>query len=620
MKHFPIILVLLIVCMVSCEKENKEGQRLGKLEGIIRNEFGQPIEGALIEMDKLSTKSNSIGRYLFDKLPVKEYSVSVSKGSFITNIQKVTIIEKKTLILDFSLSAGEPYLYISSSSSRFNANSGSFNINVSSNAGWTIENTSTWLTSSIGSGNGNRIVTLNYSRNLENSNRTDTIHFISGSIKASLIINQSAPLKIIKYEGIIGDGAKDIKDSVYILFNKPVIIKFIKSNTDLCLSEISYNLTDNNYGVKFTYSCAELGGNYPFTISVSDADNNTLSEDINIPFYNSKIDMEGFMTDYLLINDEKEILISAISPSRLIKYSLVSNSIIQIFDLSQYISPIKISYNPYNSKVYILGSNPDASLRDTYINRPDVYTLDLLTSQIVKAFTIEPDMYDHPQYPANIPYNLGFTKSGHGVVLLKSNGASSKRWKLIDCNRNDTVYRDLNYDSPDFDDVHMNYDNTKLYLSRSDSSSYGIFDGVTQQISILQTNSTTRSIFITPNKKTDKFYAGRLYDQFIIDLSGNKSLISYIDNRADGSADFSYREKEENLIYFCEKQSFYGFPNRFYVVDYSSLRYMWCDLVDGFEKFTATLDGKQAIAYKLNGDLSSSLYFFKTDGLTRHFK
>ena len=89
MKHFPIILVLLIVCMVSCEKENKEGQRLGKLEGIIRNEFGQPIEGALIEMDKLSTKSNSIGRYLFDKLPVKEYSVSVSKGSFITNIQKV---------------------------------------------------------------------------------------------------------------------------------------------------------------------------------------------------------------------------------------------------------------------------------------------------------------------------------------------------------------------------------------------------------------------------------------------------------------------------------------------------------------------------------------------------
>lgn len=210
------------------------------------------------------------------------------------------------------------------------------------------------------------------------------------------------------------------------------------------------------------------------------------------------MDITGKITDLLLINDDKEVLISTYYPSKILRYSIESNSIIQIYDLSAAISPVKLSFNHYNSKVYIMGSDPNTTdISYGYIEKSDVFTLNFHTGELKKAFTVQPDKYDHPQVPSIFPLDLAFTSSGIGILLLDNDDASGLRWKLIDCTKNDSIYNFPGYDGiinqfSWFENVYRNFDNSKLYLTRPwHGGDYGIFDGLTQAISILRPNSGT---------------------------------------------------------------------------------------------------------------------------------
>lgn len=611
--------MIINLMIISCEKESSEkenSERKGSLEGMVLNEIGQPIEGAKIEIEGYIKITNYNGKYLFNNLSAKEYTVAASKQSFLTSVQQVKIVEDDTALLNFTLSAGELYLRLSDSIKNVNANNSNCSLTVLSNSGWIIKNNSTWIDCLKQSGQGNENVNISYSKNQGDSSRIDSIIFISGSVRRKLVIRQSAPIKLLKYQGLIGNNEKGIKDSIFLLFNKPVIIKTIKSNWVYCVSEININQMNNNCAIKFDYPCAELGGEYPFTIMVSDNEGNSFYEEIDVPFYKSKLTIDGYISDFLLINDDKEILISAFSPSRIIKYSFELDSLIQSYDLSSLISPINLSYNPYNSKVYIMGSEPNAIFGFyTTIDRPEVYALSLTTGDITPAFTVQPDEFDS-QYPANIPYEIGFTQTGMGIVLLKANESSALRWKLINSAKNDSIYNYPRYDGilndySWFNNVQANYNYSKLYLTKPYSScDYGIFDGSTQTISLLRPSSTTAGNTLTPYRKSEKFYARQLYDQFIIDLNGNLSQITYFDSRHEGNADFSYQLDEENVIYLCEAKSFDVpyVPNKFYILNSNNGSILKsCDVIDGLNKFSTTIDGNYAVAYK-----NSNLYIFKT--------
>ena len=435
------------------------------------------------------------------------------------------------------------------------------------------------------------------------------------------------PLKMTKYEGILGNNDQGIQDSIHVLFNKPISVERIQSNWSSCEAAINFSPTDNNMGVQFSFSCAELGGRYPFSITVKDKEGDSLTENIEVSFYHTKLDLEGYTTDMLLINEDKELLISAFNPSRILRYSIESNSILQIYDMSTIMSPIKLSYNPYNDQVYVLGNtDPSAEDRYTGINRPDVYTLNYHTGKISLAFTAVPDEKDHPNAPANIPYNIGFTKTGLGVILLKSNGSSALRWKLIDSSKKDKIYAYPHFENSTvtehnyFVNMWTNFNQSKLLLTLEDGSvNYGIFDGTTAEISMLHPGSGTRSYTITPHKKVDKFYVRQLYNQFIMDLKGNLSKISGLDSRHGGKADFSYRNNENNIIYICEEQSFVNEPNSFQVLDYNTATTLKsCDVIDDLQEFSTTVNGKYGVAQKRNSDKSSSIYTFLTDTFYSH--
>lgn len=533
MKQLLLFLAVLSISLVACKKDKIAAEKSGSLKGVIKTPAGQPISGALIQIESFSATSATDGTYIFANLPAKNYSVSVSKVSFLSNTQAINIIANTANTLDFVL--------------------------------------------------------------------TSTL----------------APLQLTGYEGLLGNLDTGVPDSVYLHFNSPIQSITIKSNYGNCLSAISYKYTNNNYSVKFSYGCGSLGGNYPFTITATDQNGISFSKDINVSFYKSRLNVPGFISDYLLINNEKEVLIATFSPDKLIRYSIEKDSVLQTYDLSTYMSPIKMSYSPYDSKVYFMGTSPGATYRYSYMTLPDIYTLNLQTGQIIKAITIQPD--PNEIYPVNIPFNIAFTKNGHGELLLRSNVSSALRWRLIDATQNNLISTpaaavgDGNY----YDNLQLNYDQTKIISTQTyvGSCDYGVFDGNTQQLTGLIPGSVTRSVFITPNRKNGTIYFGQLYDQFIMDLQGNMSQVSGIDNRSNGSADFSYRPNEANVIYFCD-------DSYLQVLNYSnSTTIMNTGVVPGLRKFTSTVDGKSAIAYQLsNIDVSSTLFIFDTNGFYRNRK
>ncbi|MFD0752228.1 carboxypeptidase regulatory-like domain-containing protein [Mucilaginibacter calamicampi] len=619
LKVFFLSIVVLSL-LIGCKKEQSApvAQKTGNLTGVITNSYGQPIEGAQVSLDSYSTVSTYNGSYSFNDKPVKKYSLTVSKSSYLTKIESIDIVENKTIEKKIVLEAGEPYLNISETTFKANPNGSGFYVQVLSNVDWMVQIGSKWISSEKTVGKGNERITISYATNDNSSNRTDTVYFISGNIKKSLVISQSVLLKLSSFEGIIGNGEMNILDSVHLSFNKPISTITIQSNFGLCVTDIKYTLANSNEDVYFSYGCAKLGDSFPFTITATDAEGGRLVSNVNVPFYKFKRTITGFITDYILVNQEKEMIIAAYNPSKLIRYSIEKDSVLQTYDLSNAISPVKLSYNPYDGKVYIMGSDPSIDHRDITVNRSDIYTLNLTSGQVVKALTINPSVNDSQSLPYNIPYGIGFTRSGHGVLLIHSKYSSGITWRLIDCTNNYAVseYPYPISDAEYLDGVYMNFDQTKLIFTQTytGSCNYGIFDGGTQKMSIIRPSSVTRSVFITPSRKDDKIYFGQLYDQFIMDPKGNMSQISYIDNRVNASADFSYRAGENNFIYFCEE-------NYLKILDYSrSKTIMWCDMTYGAKKFTSTVNGKLAIAYKQNQDLTSSFYVFDINSLYRHTK
>ena len=623
-----ILSLLTIILLISCRdtNENDENQKYGKLEGIIKNSYGYALKDANVEIGNKLIKTDIYGHYLFDKLLVGEYSVSVTKESYLNQIKAVSLKSENTEVLDFVLKTGINYIDISDSVLILNTNSGVFSIKISSNSDWHIINPSNWVENSIKQGGGDATISFKYTENQSNNDNIDTIQFISGKIIKQLIVLQSRPLKLIKASGIIGNEELALPDSFKLEFNKPIIIESVTSSSSYCLSDINTRQSVDKQIVYFSYACAELGGDYTFSIKVKDFDGNLFYQTMSIPMYSTKFMISGYATDFILLNNDTEILISTYKPNdgKIYRYSLVSGVLIKTYDLSKLVSPVRMALNPYNSKVYIIGADPNTSpnmgvLDPSYFvsDIPSIFTLDLKTDKIEHAVTIKPDQSGDP-YPYIIPHRIAFTSSGFGVVILIDKTSSGYKWKVIDSAHKDSLYnheKSKMFNYTEFNNVYANFDHSKLYLTMPwGQGSYGVFNSYNKDISLFIPNSNSLSVEITPNRKTDRIYFRNIYDQFIGAQNGYKSAISYLDTRQAGKADFSYRNGEEMIIYSCEAQSFFGSPNKFRVLDYSNgTTLLKCDLIEGLHNFSTTIDGKWAVAFKLEANNMSSIYVFNTN-------
>ncbi|OPX34296.1 MAG: hypothetical protein B1H11_11125 [Desulfobacteraceae bacterium 4484_190.1] len=600
MKDYLKILWVLMVIFSACKKEKETPVvKFGSLTGKVVNEYDQPIEGVVLELDTKPPKTSETdpsGSYLFNRIPVGSYKLSVSKKAFITQIRDVDILEEETLVLDLKLASGNSYLEISDSLLKMTSSDNTIDVQVSSNAAWTVKESSDWITVSSESGQGNSEVSVKILENSGDTVRVDTVIFSCGEITRLLVINQDFPIRLLRWEGVIGDRKTDMPDSAYLLFNKPVTVMKVVSDNSYCNKEIDFQQVNDRKGVAVSFTCAVLGGEYPLNILVYDVRGQRFQKQIWIHFYDDRLDVEGTINCYHILDDKNMAWISTYSPNRLIKISLDDFQILKTIELES--SPTYFVVNPYNDLLYVL-------LGDNKIHVYNQYT-----GSNVKNIVFKPEADDHPQYPTIYPYNIGFTKSGYGIVLLCEDGASGVDWKVIDSAKGDTTYRHKDrgngpgeYSS--FKRVYLNYDHSKLLLTEKyGSCTIVILDGTTHEFEDLVPSSLTRGVFITPNRKNSKIYAGQLYDQFIIDMDGTLSGITYIDNRFGGSADFSYREGEKDIIYFCDQYYFR-------LIDYGNYDIpLWCYVLPDLRDFKTSIDGNYAFFYKLTYPGS---YFYKFD-------
>lgn len=609
-----ILLLLILTIFTSCNKELEETP-IGNLSGIVTDKFDNPLEDATISLSDDTLTTNAEGAF-FGFFPVGEYSVTVTREEFLSQSTDLLISEGVNPRLEFILEPKENQIHLPYNQLSISDDSGNFDINVTSNADWTIVNNTDWI-SGPESGGGTMTVRFTYTKNESTEPRSDTLCFVSESAQVQLVVIQEGYLKILHVEEFTGNIDDGTEDFVHVLFNKPISVISISSNWDWW-SANTYTLTDNNHGVRFNLGSANLGWEHPLNITVKDNFEKTHSFDFDVSFFDSRLMLEGFISDFILVNDDKEVLIAAYNPSRLIKYSLFQDSILQTYDLSQHISPLKLSYSPNNSMVYIMGSEPNESSSNAKINRPDIYRFDWQTGEIVKATTIETDHFGYPYNMTTIPYDLEFTISGQGIVLLsRNNNTLSKNYILIDNTQN---YQLSLYEI--FDDelnhldrflgVHRNFDNTKLFLRPRSFAKYGIFDSSTGIIKIIRPDHTSASQFITPCRKEDKFYAGQLVQQFIIDTQGNISQKSNIDNQFDPSADFSYRENEENFIYHIN-------DGNFRIINHNNGTQIMRNRTRVAQKnLTSTQDGNYIVTSARNTDESSSIIIYKTERFYNH--
>jgi hypothetical protein len=613
MKRIFYFLVLFTLLLISCKKDENQINNVGDLEGYIKNEYGQPIEKAKIEVKSLLTYSEYNGKYSFKDLPVNEYKVTVSKETYLAKIQNIKIIENEINILDFILEAGESSLIISDSIINVNASAGNTVIEIIANIEWIVENSCDWLTCSKESGAGTDKIKIVWSENQKLIGRSDTLYLRSGDISKSIIINQSGQLKLIKYEVIIGNGAKEIEDSILLIFNKSITVDFINVLQMSCSLEMDYTIVENNHGIKSSFPCAGLGGFYTVIFSVSDNEGNTLKQSIGIPFYSEILELEGEIVDYCLNEDNKNCWVATKNPNKIFLVSIDSLLIIKIFELN--FTPRILNINPYNKYLYVLGGDPSIYLHDNHI-----YVIDPSNGSVVKTLIIEPAIDDHPQAPSIYPHSIGFTSTGYGIILLTDENESSRKYRIIDSSLDDTLYQhnqgyELDGAYLYLEKVHINFDKSKILLTEAWNGNGIVFlDGISHKFDRLLVKPLGRRQFIVPNKKNDKIYIGNLFEQFVIDLSGYISKISEIYNVYKASADFDYRNNQENIIYYCKE-------NYLSLLDYNEEKtLMWQILISDLMNITSTTDGKYILAYYINyyNEPNSRLYNFNTDFFYRH--
>lgn len=598
MKTFLLLLTFaLLLSTISCKKSTDEPLQTGKLSGTIRNEFNQPIDGALITTGGIKTLSDDSGNYTISGIIAGNCSVMVSKEHYVASVQEINITGNALTVLDFLLQKGEASLEISDSLIRLPYDKGSIDFTIASNTTWQVKNEGSWFNCSLYSGSGNATIRVTWQANTGLGARVDTLKIISASISKNIILRQSFQTSIVSVTGLIGNGDQEIADSVLVMFNKPVKIISLRSTWENCSTDIHFQLVDSKRGVKFNYSCAQLGGKYPFTITVKDEDSLEFTQSFDAAFYESAAEFQGEVTHYEITADQKYCWVTTRNPNKL--YCLdAQNLTIE----NEYILPFRpyiFTINPYNHHLYISSSE---GVDYYYDNR--LYVYNQANGEIVKTIITEPGI---PFIGGDTPYSMRFLANGLGLLILSTQG--SYIWRFIDSANDDLVYLPSVVPDARFVDVQVNHDLTKLLIMQPfGEREISILDGDTKQFSTFRPVTETPGVIIVASKKNDKVFFGQIYDQCIADLGDNSvSKISYLDNRFDPSADFSNRDGEDLWLYYC---------NDYYLrfLDYSNrTTLMWCDALYHIRDFTTSIDGQSAFAFT-----TYKLYRFNTDSFHRH--
>ncbi|MCH5719202.1 hypothetical protein [Niabella hibiscisoli] len=446
------------------------------------------------------------------------------------------------------------------------------------------------------SGSENGTLTLTYGKSNSYNDRIDTLTFVCGNLLRNVYIKQSGVTDILSIKGRIGNRMTEKADSVILQFSGPIRSVQVASSWIYCINQIAPGPQKADNTVSFAYNCADLGGDYPFTVRFQDISGTWHTKDIVVPFYKFKLEVAGAITDFVLINNEREAMIASIDPARLTHYAIREDSVIKVYDLSGRIGPKRLAYDRYRSKIYIMGNRPDNVQVDADFTEP-LQILDLSTQTITKGFDIPFDSTDHPQHRINVPYDLAITQSGKAVVFLKSPVISTLKWKIVDINDNHRVYLyPLPMTSPELH-IYNSYIFTSnpykiTFVPAYGGGYYTTLNLQTYKLDLQLSRVKDRSRTLVFNPVTGATYYDQLYTQFIVSADGKQSVTSGLGILSSRFADFSYVPGDSNRIY-------YNYEKWLELMDYNTASSPFAgSILYDMRQLTSTKDGKYILSYQ----------------------
>lgn len=602
---FFIVLSCITFIGVRCKKESSPVSakpKPGMVKGKVTNEYGQLLNGAIVTIQGTGLNSSRFvadGQYVFDTLQPASYTFTVQKDGYIETSATVALVQADTITKDFVLKAGTAYFRLVSDT-LINAKpfSSSFTIKVESNVSWEISNVNSWVTPVKLNANGNDSVKVNVAASPEDSTRTHTLIVKAGSIEKRIVIKQIPDVKLLQVVALPGNDVKGIRDSISLLFNQPVTIFSNFPGYTFCQSDIRYSYQGNR--VTFSYACAAVGGEYPFSISTRNAVGDQYAFTFAAKFYEKALKFTGTIKSYLVDDADNSYWVLTDHPNALYKIDMSSLEILHKYDLPY--EPVTFTISPYNQKIYIAY----ARLAKLYVMNKSGATEQII--DIVHDKTRTEYEYDGPRI---YPIRLAFTKTGKGMIWLSSNHiyGFSGFW-FIDAGDNHRIwYQSLQGEAYNYQAVQTNFDHSKLVLTpANEDPAIGIFDPAQMRFINYKPGKVSRGFFNTPSRANGDIYSGQRSNQLIVNPeTGFESLemFKYLPY-GSGSVDFSYQPGKEQVVYFSSE-------NKVGIMDYkegkSSVIY---DANYSLPNVTAVLNGKYLLMSGHDGNYNAKLVQIST--------
>jgi hypothetical protein len=598
-----IFLSLFVATIVNiqCKKQNDQPAqppaRPGTVKGTVSNEYNKLLPGAILNIkgngvNRSITVTN--GNYIFDSLQPGSYNFSVKKDGYIETSASASITPGDTTTKDFVLKAGTAYFNLLSDSIIVGKPyAGTFTIKVASNTSWTVSNANNWLTPDKLNSNGNDSVTVSIAASAQDSTRQGNVVLQAGGIVKNIFVKQLPDVKLKQTIALPGNQALGISDSIALVFNQPVTIKSIFPGNTFCQSDIRFSYSGNK--VTFSYACAALGGDYPFTITTNSSLGDQYTFNFSVGFYEKIINLTGTIQSSFVNDADNSYWIITDHPNALYKIDMTTFAILHKYDLPG--EPTTFTVSPYNNKIYL-----------AYRSIPKLYILnqDGTTDQVIDIpHDTSRGIYEY-YGPIIYPINVAFTKTGKGMIWLndKSGNDYSYFW-FIDATANHRIwYQSVpGYSNGAYVNPKANYDKTKLVLnSVNGNATIGIFDLQQMAFSSYRPSKNDIGGFVTPSRKNGNVYVGQLYFQSIANpATGFESAALNKDNRNGGNIDFCYKPGRDLTVYFTEA----GYIQ---TIDYATgktpVKY---DAIYYLKGTTATLDGRYVIAHRHDGNYSAKV-------------
>jgi len=111
MNYRIILLFVIAVAFISCEKNAIDIETFGSIEGFVLNsETEQPLSNVSVTTTPPTNSilTSSDGTFRFDEISAGSYSIQVRKAGFQNNSVSVTVREENTAIANIPLTPEEP--------------------------------------------------------------------------------------------------------------------------------------------------------------------------------------------------------------------------------------------------------------------------------------------------------------------------------------------------------------------------------------------------------------------------------------------------------------------------------------------------------------------------------